>query len=84
MSPERYRWNNLTECWEFHEPAWGGWCVLRSEPADTSRPMTFVEGFKHFILHSLAYGRQSYTGWFHERLAQVSIEYVSSTEKGNE
>lgn len=39
-----YRWNPTRECWEFHAPAWGGWCVLRQGQHITTPAMTFSEG----------------------------------------
>lgn len=48
------RWNIATHIWEFWEPAWGGWCVLRIQPSSQSRPVTYSEGLTLFGDHERA------------------------------
>lgn len=43
----KFRWNTERGVWEFYEPAWGGWCVLRETPAELSRPMDYEQGMVH-------------------------------------
>lgn len=49
----RYRWNASKGIWEFHEAAWGGWCVLRTAGSNDSLPMSFNEGFWHIATRPL-------------------------------
>ena len=74
---DRYRWNGTTEHWEFYEPGFGGWTILRASPSSKSAPMTFAAGMRYIILHPLARDRERETGWFHERLDSLTFEYVS-------
>jgi hypothetical protein len=78
MTP--YRWNAAAEVWEFHEPAWGGWCTLRFGPHVSTRPMTFAEGIRHLITYPLCAKVTEPQQWLFEASAQLDIRYHAASE----
>lgn len=75
---DRYRWNEQTQTWEFHEPAFGGWTTLRVGPQSTTRPMSFVEGIEYLVTNPLVRGREADTGWIYDRMQEIRIGHVQA------
>lgn len=65
----RFRWNREMNRWEFFCAEWGGWCVLRTTPKDTSPRMTYEEG----RIHLQQRGNLPYevVGW--ENCARITV-----------
>ena len=67
----KFRWDPKLSVWEFFEAAWGGWCILRETPYNSSPKMTFSEGFSHIARIYLGRGQEHEIDWLEDRCSAL-------------